>query len=93
MDSQPIEVFQQAGTTFVMATRKAKISDVCLPPCTPKQSRVLKESEHPYTVPLKLKVMQTSTEVAEGDSEPVVLRSASYFVNPEFNVPKKMNQL
>ena len=88
VDLEPIEVWQQEGNTFVTATRKAKAYDIMLPPCVPKQSKVLERSEHPHAVGINLRVIRPTGQCAEGQ-EGQILRTATYFVNPEFKTPKR----
>ena len=85
MDLEPIEMWQQAGRNYVTATRIASPGDIMLPPCVPKQSKVLERSEHPYAVEIALTVVRpTETHVVPDTT----LRRSTFFLNPEFKTPK-----
>ena len=55
-----------------------------LPPCVPKQSKVLERSEHPYAVEMALRVVRP-TETQVGDD--TTMRRSTLFLNPEFKIP------
>ena len=84
VDLEPIEMWQRAGRNYVTATRTAKPGDVMLPPCFPKQSKVLERSEHPYAVEMALRVVRP-TETQVGDD--TTMRRSTLFLNPEFKIP------
>jgi len=92
VELEPIEMWVREGSIYVTATCMVKPEDILLPPCVPKQAKVFKKSEHPYAAVVKLKVRRpTDQDKAQGEgeqNEAHIMRSATYFVNPEFKMPK-----
>ena len=89
---QPIEVWrhENRGHYFVTATRKVTPWEILLPPCIPKQSKVFDRSGHPLAVEIQVEVRPPLTGgAADGTQGTTSLRTASYFVHPEFAMPKK----
>ncbi len=52
VSSEPIECWQLEKVNCVVATKKVEANAIWLPPCVPKQSKVLERTEHPYAVKL-----------------------------------------
>ena len=85
VDLEPIELWQHKGSNYVTATCIAKPGDIMLPPCVPKQSKVLERSEHPFAVEMTLRVVRP-TETQVGDD--TASRRSTFFLNPELKTPK-----
>ena len=70
-----------------------------LPPCVPRQSKVgSKISVHPHAVEFKSRVLEPTSEaivVAEDDEVSIHkdVRSATFFLHPEFKTPKRHRAL
>ena len=84
VDLEPIEMWQHAGRNYVTATCIAKPGDIMLPPCVPKQSKVLERSEHPHAVEMTVRALR-STEAQVGDD--TTARRTAFFLNPDFKTP------
>jgi hypothetical protein len=88
--SQSIEVWhnEKENRTFVVAACKVGANAIVLPPCVPKQSKVLDRTEHPYAVKMTMNVMR-STEASVQSQASKILRERTFFVLPEFRIPAK----
>jgi hypothetical protein len=84
---EPIEVWQHNGRNYVTATLEAKPRDIMLPPCVPKQSKVLERSEHPYAVQINVRVVQRPEAEDPDLTDQRTVRTSTFFVNPEFKTP------
>ena len=89
LDIQPIEVWgiRDQSANYVTATCKTGPRGIMLPPCVPKQSKVLERSEHPWAVEIITEVRQPADHdhpVTDEGDDPITLRKRSLFVNPEF---------
>jgi hypothetical protein len=92
----PFDVFYDTSrkTLHVRVTEDVEALCFALPPCIPKQSRVLERSEHPLRVPITV-VRRTVPQSAVADQEdtPAVAGqftgySATFYVNPEWKGPQ-----
>jgi len=89
---QPIEVWQDhASKTWVTASRSAKPGDIVLPPCVPKASRVVEQSEHNWAIPIKM-ISKASMAEAVNEQAAVEANGTTYYVLPEFKVPEKADE-
>jgi hypothetical protein len=88
--SQSIEVLhnEKENRTFVVAACKVAANAIVLPPCVPKQSKVLDRTDHPYAVKMIMHVMR-STEASVKSQAGNILRVRTFFVLPEFKIPEK----
>ena len=88
--SQSIEVLhnEKDNRTFVVAACKVAANAIVLPPCVPKQSKVLDRTDHPYAVKMIMHVMR-STEASVTSQAGNILRVRTFFVLPEFKIPEK----
>ena len=88
--SQSIEVLhnEKENRTFVVAACKVAANAIVLPPCVPKQSKVLDRTDHPYAVKMIMHVMR-STEASVTSQAGNILRVRTFFVLPEFKIPEK----
>ena len=86
---EPIEVCELSGKACVFASREVKQGELMLPPCAPKQSRLFQQSEHPYAVEIKMKMLKGGETSVQGVDESCILRKESLFVNPTWKVPEK----
>jgi hypothetical protein len=88
----PIDVWKHDGTIYVTANRAAEQNAIMLPPCVPKQSKVLDKSEHPYKIRIHMKVLAKSVGddalTDEKIQDAKIERESIFFVNPEFTEPK-----
>ena len=58
-----------------------------LPPCIPKQSRIFKQSEHPYKVEITIAMSTSTTLLPDDASDPSDMTTVSYFLHPELKLP------
>ena len=88
--SQSIEVWhnEKENRTFVVAACKVGANAILLPPCVPKQSKVLDRTDHPYAVRMTMNVMR-STEDSVQSQASKIMRERAFFVLPEFKIPEK----
>ena len=77
-------------TSFVVATEIIEPGLVWLPPCVPKQTRVLDTTENPNAVRIDFVALRTA-EAAANSPDGHVLRANSFYVVPLFKTPKAVN--
>ena len=78
-----------AGTSqkiHVTSTCNAIAKAILLPPCIPRQSKVLTASEHPYAVQMTATVRRRPDQTKPG-SDDTATRTTTYWLNPEFTTP------
>ena len=84
--SQPIEMYVNNKHARVFATKTIEKEGIWLPPCVPKQSRVLEESEHTSAVEIRVTTMR-SAEAAVNSVAGPILRSRTFKLAPELKLP------
>jgi hypothetical protein len=88
--SQKIDIVTVNDKVCVFATAAVAAGQLSLPPCIPKQSKVVVTSIHPLKVLLKMTVRKPFLGEVENDdclaSTPVV-RTRDFYVLPEFKSP------
>jgi hypothetical protein len=89
VSKERVEVWSLKGRTSVTASEAVAPHTIYLPPCNPKQSKVFENSEHPFTVPIKVVEFQNE-DAAEGRASKETGRTVTYFVNPEFKAPESI---
>ena len=88
---QKIDLWQHERSTYVVATGACEAKAILLPPCVPKQSKVVKRCQHPLAVHVVVKVMKSPESGSESGSGSV-LRQTEYSVMPELLCPEKAKQ-
>ena len=90
--NMPVDVFKLGNLVYVTSQDKAEPKTVFLPPCVPKQSKVLLKSEHPDRVAITMKFLKDSTgavaSAEDGLGDAIIERVRVLYVNPEFVNPK-----
>jgi hypothetical protein len=89
VSKEPVEVWRHGNNIYVTTNRKLKPFEIMLPPCIPRQSKVLEKSEHPYTVQIKIAMRRTGDGVYDPKDVSNEKQKFTYFVNPEFKLPRK----
>ena len=85
--AQPVNILAKDKTTYVVASADVGKEEIMLPPCVPKDRRVVLHSDHPHAVPLSVHVSRSDTYVANKASG--VLRHSNFLVLPEYKAPRR----
>ena len=88
--SQKIDVLFEEKHQLVVTTTNVSAMEIMLPPCVPKQSKVVETTDHPYAVSLTERVIRGSEESVQLD-QPPLLRERVFFLLPEFKSPKRQD--
>ncbi len=88
--SQQIDVLLTDARISVVALAAVAEKGLRLPPCIPKQSRVLDASEHPWAVSVLVQVKRPVLDLSE-KTQPNI-RTSTFFLNPEFTHPKPTDE-
>ena len=88
--SQKIDVLFEEKHQLVVTTTNVSAMEIMLPPCVPKQSKVVETTDHPYAVSLTERVIRGSEESIQLD-QPPLLRERVFFLLPEFKSPKRQD--
>jgi hypothetical protein len=86
--SQKIDVLYEEKHPLVVTTAKVSAMEIMLPPCVPKQSKVIETTDHPYAVNLTERVIRGSEESLQLSQTPL-LRERIFWLLPEFKFPKQ----
>ena len=86
----PIDIVHKNKQVRVVATEIIEPGLVWLPPCVPKQTRVLDTTENPNAVRIDFVALRTA-EAAANSPDGHVLRANSFYVVPLFKTPKAVN--
>ena len=81
-----IEMWNVGKGVFVVATTEVAERALLLPPCVPKQSKVVERTEHPHAVEMGLKVIKSD------NPDTVVDREQTFWVLPEFKCPEQKSK-
>jgi hypothetical protein len=87
VDKEPIEVWKSSSTQghYVLATREVKHNEIMLPPCVPKDYKVLENSVHPYKVQIQVSLAPPCDPSCQTS---IPEKTVAYYLNPEFTAPK-----
>jgi hypothetical protein len=88
--SQQIDVLLTDTRISVVALAAVAEKGLRLPPCIPKQSRVLDASEHPWAVSVLVQVKRPVIDITSGTVPNI--RTSTFFLNPEFTHPKPTDE-
>ena len=88
--SQQIDVLLTDTRISVVALAAVAEKGLRLPPCIPKQSRVLDASEHPCAVSVLVQVKRPVLDLSE-KTQPNI-RTSTFFLNPESTHPKPSDE-
>ena len=88
--SQQIDVLLTDTRISVVALAAVAEKGLRLPPCIPKQSRVLDASEHPWAVSVLVQVKRPVLDITS--SVVPNIRTSTFFLNPEFTHPKPSDE-
>jgi hypothetical protein len=88
--SQQIDVLMTGHNISVVALTAVAEKGLRLPPCIPKQSRVLDTSEHPWAVSVLVQVKRPVIDITSGTVPNI--RTSTFFLNPEFTHPKPTDE-
>ena len=88
MSSQPIQCWQREKVNVVVASEKVEANAILLPPCIPKQSRVVDRTEHPCAVMMREKLMLPTEDTVKSESG-ITSRVNDFFLLPEFKIPAR----
>ena len=77
----PIEIIYVNNKPKVVATQNVEKDGIWLPPCVPKQSRVLESSEHSSAVTLHVSVLRSAESAANSPAGPI-LRQRAFKLTP-----------
>ena len=84
--SQNIDIIYQNKQVKVVATVDVKQGLLWLPPCIPKQSRVVETSESPSSVTLEVTVLRSAVSAVNSPDGPI-LRTSKFKLTPEIKIP------
>ena len=86
VSSFPIEMYVHNKHAKVFATKRLQAGEICLPPCVPKQSRVVEESEHPSAVEIRVLSLRSAESAVNSIVGPI-LRTRKSKLTPELKLP------
>ena len=97
VDKQSVDILQKGSLSLyrVIATSDVTVETIKLPPCVPKNMRLLDTAKDPNSIQVSVKLHATLAETntpkaksAPAKQTPVIKHSATYYLPMEFRSPK-----